>query len=78
MLPAEAVGGVVALEAAHASDPALDAPMVLFQAVAQVGVGAVLDGLAQHAADCPWVRAMAVRRHPVRPETYGRPGRAAW
>ena len=37
MLATEAVGGVMALEAAHASDPALDAAMVLLEAVVEVG-----------------------------------------
>ena len=41
MLATEAVGGTVALETAHASDPALNAAMVLFEAVVQVGAGAV-------------------------------------
>ena len=76
VLPAEAVGGVVALEAAHTSDPALDAAMVLLEAIVQVGAGAVPDRLAQHAADRPRVGAMPVRRHPVRSEALGRPGRA--
>ena len=48
VLAAEAVGGTVALEAAHASDPALDAAMVLFKAVVQVGAGTVPDRPAQH------------------------------
>ena len=68
VLAAEAVGGTVALEGAHASDPALDAAMVLFGAVVQVGAGAVPDR--------PGVGPVAVRRYPVRPEAYGRAGRA--
>ena len=76
MVPAEAVGGVVALEAAHTSDPTLDAAMALLETIAQVGAGAVADPLAQHAADRPGVGAMPVRRHPVRPEACGCPGRA--
>ena len=42
MLAAEALGGVVALEAPHTSDPSLDAAMVLFKTISQVGVGSVL------------------------------------
>ncbi len=76
VLPAEAMGGVVALEAAHTSDPALDAAMVLLKAVVEVGAGAVADRLAQHAADRPRVGAVAVRRHPVRPEAHDRSRRA--
>ena len=45
VLLAEAVGGIVALEAAHTSDPALDAAMILFETVVQVGAGPVPDGL---------------------------------
>ena len=76
VLSVEASGGIMALEAAHASDPAPDAAMVLFEAVVHVGAGAVPDRLAQHAAVRPWVGSMPVRRHPVRPEAHGRPGRA--
>ena len=46
MLATEAVRSVMALEAAHTSDPALDATMVLFKAVVQVGTRPVPDGLA--------------------------------
>ena len=76
VLPAEAVGGIVTLEAAHTSDPALDAAVVLLKAVVQVGAGAVPDRPAQHGADRPRVGAVAVRRHSVRPEAHGRPRRA--
>ncbi len=48
VLAAEAAGGVMDLEAAHTSDPALDAAMVLLKTVVQVGAGPVPDGLAQH------------------------------
>ncbi len=70
VLATEAAGCLMILEAAHTSDPALDAAMVLFKPVVQVGAGAVPDGLAQHAADRPRVGAMAVRRHPVRTEAH--------
>ena len=53
MLSAEAVGGVMAFEAVHASDPALDAAMVLLEVVVEVGAGPVMDGPAQHGADRP-------------------------
>ena len=66
MLAAEAADRVMALEAAHTLDPALDAAMVLLEALVQVGAGPVMDGPAQHAADRPRVGAMPVRRHPVR------------
>ena len=41
MLATEAVGGVLVLEAAHSSDPSLDAAMVLFKAIVHVGIGPV-------------------------------------
>ncbi len=44
MLATEAAGSLMALEAAHTSDPALDAAMVLFKAVVQVGTRPVPDG----------------------------------
>ena len=53
MLAAEAAGGVMILEAAHTSDPALDAAMVLFKAIVQVGTRPVPDFVAQHTADRP-------------------------
>ena len=53
VLAAEAAGCVVALEAAHAPDPAPDIPIVLLDAVVQAGAGAVPDGPARHAADRP-------------------------
>ena len=52
VLSAEAVGSVMAREAAHTSHPALDAAMVLLEAVVQVGAGAVADRPAQHAVGC--------------------------
>ena len=73
---AEAVGGVLALEATHTSDPALDAAVVLLEAVGQVGARAVPDNLAQYAADRPRVGAMPVRRHLLRSEAHGYPSRA--
>ena len=45
VLAAGAVGGVVVLEAAHTSDPPLDATMALFKAVVQGGTGPVPSGL---------------------------------
>ena len=50
VLTTEAVGGAMALEAAHTSDPAFNAAMVLVEAVVQVDAGPVTDGLARHAA----------------------------
>ena len=73
VLSAEAVGGILALEAAQTSDQSLDATVVLLEAVVQVGAGAVPNRLAQHAADCPRIGAMPVRRHLVRPEAHGPP-----
>ena len=43
MLATEAARSVMALEAAHTSDPALDAAMVLFKAIVQVGTRPVPD-----------------------------------
>lgn len=54
ILAAKALGRVMILAAAHASDPALDATMNLFKMVVQVGVGPVPDALPQHAVDRPW------------------------
>jgi hypothetical protein len=51
MLSTEAAGCVVALEATHTSDPALDPAMVLFKTIVQVGVGPVPHSFAQDAAD---------------------------
>ena len=56
-LAAEALGRLTALEAAHTSDPALDAAMVLFEAVVQVGAGAVPDGLPRGPSDTSHRRA---------------------
>ena len=72
----EALGGIMAFEASHTSDPALDAAMVLFKTIVQVGTGPVPHGLAQHGADCSGVGAMTVCRDPVRSKTHGRPRRA--
>ena len=55
-----------ALEAAHASDPPLDAAVVLLQTVVLVGAGAMRDALAQRRADRPRVGAVPVRGDPVR------------
>ena len=76
MLATEAAGGVVALEASHTSDPALDAAVVLFQTIVQVGAGPVPDRPAQHREDRSGIGAMSVRRHPIRPKAHGRPGGA--
>ena len=76
VLPAEAVGRIVALEAAHTSDPTLDAAMVLLEPVVQVGAGPMPDGLAEHGADRSWIGAMAVRRHPLRLISHDRSRRA--
>ena len=43
MRATEAGSGVVALEAPHTSDSALDAAMVLFKTIVQVGVGPMAD-----------------------------------
>lgn len=56
---------VMALETSHASDPTLDAAMVLFKAIVQVRTRPVPDRPAQRGADRPRMRALAVRRHPI-------------
>ena len=61
VLSAEPVGEVMALEAAHTAYRALDAAMVLLEAVVQLGSGPVPDGLAQHRADRPGIGAITVR-----------------
>ncbi len=60
MLPTEAGSGIVALEAAHTSDPVFDATMVLFKTIVQVDVGSMADRSTQHAADRPEIGAMAM------------------
>jgi hypothetical protein len=76
MLATESVGRVMSLEAPHTSDPSLDAAMILFKAVVQVGAGPVPHRLPQHAADRPGVGATTVSGHPIRTKTHGRLGRA--
>ena len=49
--------------------------MVLLGTIVHVSTGPVLDCLAQDGTDCSGIGAMAVYRHPVRPETHGRPSR---
>jgi hypothetical protein len=70
---AEALGSVVALEASHTSDPALDAAMVLCKAIVHIDTGPVLHGLAQHSADRSGVGTMTVCRDRVRLNAHGRP-----
>ena len=72
VLYTEAGGVVVVLEASHTSNSALDAAMVLFKAVVQVGTGPVPDRCTQHAADRPWVGSMAVRCDPIWTISHGR------
>jgi len=49
--------------------------VVLFEALVQVGVGPMLDHLAQQAADRRRVGPMTDHRHPVGEKAEGRPGR---
>jgi hypothetical protein len=72
----EALGGIVAFEASHTSDPAFNATMVLFKTIVQVGTGPMPHGLAQHGANRSGVRAMTICRDPVRSKAHGRLGRA--
>jgi hypothetical protein len=72
----EAPGGIMAFEASHTSDPALDAAMVLFKTIVQIGALPVPHGLARHDANRSGVGAMTVCRDPVRSKAPGRPGRA--
>jgi hypothetical protein len=51
--PTEALGGGEALEAAHASDAAFDAAVVLLQAIVFVAAGAMGNPPAQRGADRP-------------------------
>ena len=59
--PTEALGGGEAPEAAHASDAAFDAAVVLFQAVVFVSAGPMRNPSAQRGADRPRVGAVPVR-----------------
>ena len=47
VLPAEPVGRVVLLEAAHTPDPSLDPAMVLFKSIIQIDARPVADIAAQ-------------------------------
>ena len=74
VLAAEAVGGIVALEAAHTADPTLDATMVPLEPVVQLCAGAMPNLLALHAADRPRVGAVPIRGHPVETQAHDRSG----
>jgi hypothetical protein len=63
MLATEAGGGIMAVNAAHASDATLDAAMILFKVIVEIHAGPVPHGLSQYAAGRPGVGTMAVRRH---------------
>ena len=76
VLAAEAVGGLMTLEAAHTSVPALDAAMIPFEAVVQGSAGPMSDGLAHYSAERPRIGAMSIRRHPLRAVAHGCPGQA--
>jgi hypothetical protein len=60
MLATEAASGIMALEAAHTSDPACDATMILFKTIVEVCAGPVPHRPSQHGADRPGIGAMAV------------------
>jgi hypothetical protein len=66
MLSTKAAGCGLAFDAAHRSDPPLDAAMILFKPVAEISAGPVSSCPAQHGADGPGVEPIAIRRHPVR------------
>lgn len=51
MFSTDAPGSVVALETPHRSAPALDATMVLFKVIVQIGTGPMPHSRAQHSAD---------------------------
>ena len=51
MLATETAGCPMILEAAHTSDPSLDAAKILFETVVQVGTRSVPDRLAQNVSD---------------------------
>src|SRR5829696_9747801 len=59
--PTEALGGGEALEAAHTSDAAFDAAMILFQAIVFVATGPMGDPAAQRGTDRPRVGTVPVR-----------------
>lgn len=75
MLMAEAFGRFVILETPHTSDPTLDAAMILLKTTVEACTCPVQHRSCQHRADCSRIGAVAVRRHPVRQEAQGRPGR---
>jgi len=76
MLSVKTVRRVMSLEAAHTSDASLDAAVILFEPVVQVGARPVQDPSTQGRPNCPWIRAVPVARHPVRREPCGRLCRA--
>jgi hypothetical protein len=75
MLSAEAIRGVMVFETAHTSDASLDAAVILFEPIVQVGARPVSDPPAQGRPNGPWIGAMPVGCHPVRCEACGRLGR---
>jgi hypothetical protein len=58
---AEPRGRAEALEAAHTSDAAFDAAVVLLKATAQAGAGPVLRAPAERGADCSRVGSVSIR-----------------
>jgi len=55
-----------ALEPAHRSVSAFDAPVVLLKPIIEIPAGPVADVPAQFSANRPWVAVVPVRGHPVR------------
>ena len=72
VLATQVCGSLIGFEAPHASDPALDALVVLFQPVVQVGARPMPDRASERRVDSPGIGPKAVRRHPVRWEAGGR------
>jgi hypothetical protein len=72
MLSAKSLRRITILEAAHTSDASLDAAVILFEPIVQVGARPVQDPPTQDRPNCPWIGAVPVRRHPIRREAHGR------
>src|SRR5215217_3391396 len=67
----EPIRGVECLEAAHTSDPAFHAPMILLQPIVLIGAGSVLDVSAQRRTDRARIGAVSVRGDAVRDHAGG-------
>jgi hypothetical protein len=76
MLSAEAIRRVMSHETAHTSDASLDAAVILFEPIVQVGARPVPDPPAQGRPNRPWIGAVPVACHPARCEARSRVRRA--